>query len=619
MLRIEPAVVYASWGPIDDLKAWAGNAILWITGRVTWVGGQLLEVSTNKLVLGMGDILNGSFGSAINSIWKTIRDICNLAFIFGFIFTGIRTIIDPENAETKRFISKIIIAALLINFSLFFVKVIIDFSNFTAYQIYTNMTNGSGSLAQKVADTLGIVTIFSSGNPELLDKVTSTGAIGFYVMAGIFLIIAGFVFAAGAILLISRFVTLIYIMIASPVLFAGTIFPQTEEYASSLWHKLISAAFFAPAYFLLTIIALRILEALPLNKASTGNTFASALNSEGGAEFFDIILFFFVAIFFLMGALSIAHSMGIKGSEIVIKKTKSMIGASTAGLAAKAGRMTAGKLAYHIGHSDSLRDKASENTFKGFLARRTLGASHSVAHASFDGRNVGGVGKDLGLGDGQKGGYDGDLKKFKEKEQKYAKDLGHNEHHVEVVEGTYDAQIKTAKTELTELKKNANEATAPMREQLKEKTRLYNEAVNAGNTVEKEKLEKEMGALNVAIQNEKEIHATRIQEATDNITQLTEAKKEKVKQIKGSRQKNYAEVVESGVVPLPKKIRSNKYFIRANKYFNYGNAKAAHAIRDDAKKDKSDNEKLIDEIKGLKNSGGGGGGAPSAPAADPHH
>ncbi len=91
-------------------------------------------------------INNSTFGSTIDTMWTLIRDICNLAFIFGFIYVGIRTILDPDSVDPKRFLSKIIVGALLINFSLFFVKIIIDFSNFTALKIYTAMASESGSI-----------------------------------------------------------------------------------------------------------------------------------------------------------------------------------------------------------------------------------------------------------------------------------------------------------------------------------------------------------------------------------------------------------------------------------------------------------------------------------------
>lgn len=415
------------WGKMgSSLGAWLGNAVLEMAALVTWVGGRLLEEVTKSLVFGMGDwVAKGAgLGNAIDNTWEILRDICNLIFIFGFIYTGIRTILDPESAETKRFVAKIIIAALLINFSLFFVKMVIDFSNFAAYQIYISMVEGSGTLSAKIADTLGIITIWGPSAPETLANITKGGSFSFFMMAALFLIIAAFVFIGAAVLLISRFVTLIYIMVASPVLFAATIFPQTEEYASNLWHKLISAAFFAPAYFLLTLISIRLLEGIPLKGTVRGGSLVTALNPIGDnavqADSFEIILFFVLAIFFLISSLTIAHSMGIKGSEMVIKKTKSAIGASTAGLAAKAFRATAGQYAHDKAEDGDWKEKKA----KSWIGRQQIRLAQTAADTSFDARKVAGVGNAMGIGEGRKGGYATVLKEVKKKEEEFAKSLG---------------------------------------------------------------------------------------------------------------------------------------------------------------------------------------------------
>ena len=105
-----------------------GNFILTIASGVTWMGAQLLDASINYFILQIGTLIadGSSIGNAITNAWVMIRDICNLAFIFGFIYLGIRTILDSDNSNTKRMLASIIIGALLINFSLFFAKIIID-------------------------------------------------------------------------------------------------------------------------------------------------------------------------------------------------------------------------------------------------------------------------------------------------------------------------------------------------------------------------------------------------------------------------------------------------------------------------------------------------------------
>ncbi len=324
-----------------------GNFILTIASMVTWAGGKLLELSIEKFILNLGALINDSIGVSINNLWMVIRDMANLAFIFGFIYIGIMTIIDSSSANTKRMLASIIIGALLINFSLFFTKIIIDVSNYIAVEIYNSFivtsAGGNTSISAKFADTLGITTFYEFKNADQYAKTTTMGNIAFYFMAAIMLIVAGFVFAAGAILILIRFVALVFIMIFSPLLFAATVFPQTESMASDLWKKLINYSFFAPAYLILLMISLKVLESVVAVFKS--GSLVNALNGGGGgatppADFFDVILNFVIAILFLIMSLQIAMKFGVAGANKVMSvgnsvrgKVQSAVGRNTVGAA----------------------------------------------------------------------------------------------------------------------------------------------------------------------------------------------------------------------------------------------------------------------------------------------
>ncbi len=436
-----------SWGAgaLDDLMNKIGYIMLTFASLFTWAGGITLDFTIEKLVLGMGKMLGGSLGRSVDDIWALVRDISNLAFIFGFIYIGISTILDPEKSSTKKVLAQIIIGALLINFSLFFVKFITDFANLTTVKIYNTMTNGgTGGISITLAEKLGILSIYTEAKPEALAAVAGSSGLPYYIMASIFMVTAGFVFAAGAALLISRFVTLIFIMIASPILFAATAFPQTEHHASALWKKLFDTAFFAPAYLILIFISIKFLDGL---KIVTGKTsFTGALMDPMG-DSAAVILQFVVMIFFMVQALLIANKFSLTGSEMVISKTKSLIGASTAGLAARSGRATLGRLGNYVSKNEDLLDAAAHRRgVAGFMARSALKTSRVAADASFDGRNTA-LGKKADVGEGRKGGWVSVKKEVEEKEHKFAKSLGEIDEKDELVKRRSDA-ITSAETRL---------------------------------------------------------------------------------------------------------------------------------------------------------------------------
>ncbi len=523
------------WDPI--VKAF-GNLILSTAAFATWFGGMLLDISLNNLVFGMGSAINnGPLGGTINIAWSLIRDICNLAFIFGFIYVGIRTILDPDHADTKRFVSRIIIGALLINFSLFFVKVIVDFANFTSFQIYTSLANGTGNISSTIIDMLGVVTFYDVSNGEIIQKLADKPTFWFYAFGAIFLLITAFVFVAASILLIVRFVALILIMVFSPILFAATVFPQTAHFASDLWGKLVSYAFFAPVYLLLTLISLTLLQGL--NVRGSGS-FSNLLASETlAANQFGVVLNFCIIIFFMIASLTIARRMGIEGGDFAVSKTKMLIGASTAGLAARAGRATVGRYSYNKSQDQNLKDRAAQGGVSGFMARRQLNSLRSLSNASFDGRAVNGVGKKMGIGGGKSDGYAKNLEKNIKAEVNYAKGLGYDERRVKKTKEAGEARVHQAEVLVKERKKAMSEATRPLRADIQTALRLANDASltedqRRVHTMEVQNLKAKLDVVTAE-------HKEGIESAQEEIVSAKETMLHTIDEIKGERTKAYAE------------------------------------------------------------------------------
>lgn len=465
-----------------------GNIILNLASIVTWFGGKMLEESMDFLIFGMGDLVNSDkpLGVAINSLWITVRNICNLAFIFGFIYIGFRTIFDNDSSGAKRTLAQIIIAALLINFSLFFTKFIIDFSNILAIEIKNAMTSGTGTISEHIANLLGISGMFNVPSTDQFPTLTAGGNLWFYFMGAIFLITAGLVLAAGGILIIIRFAMLVFIMICSPVLFGATIFPKTAHYATELWSKLLSYSFFAPAYLLVLLFSMKIVEALTTPLNPTGKTISEGLSKsagEGGVglDTFAVLLLFTVAIVFLVASLKIGQAMSIAGAnkamgamDSVRKGAQGMLGGATFGAAGAISRRYIGGKASEWADNKELKDKAATS----FIAKQKLKLFRKAADSSFDVRSTD-LGKKMQLGEGRKGGYETVKKEVAEKEKKFGESLG------EV--GDDDVRVAARKNEIGGAKKS-HEA---QKEELNKLSVRRNEAVKDQKNAEKAKIEAE--------------------------------------------------------------------------------------------------------------------------------
>jgi hypothetical protein len=327
-----------------------------IGGVFTWVGGGILDYAVTMLVIRMGDLLTGNIGVAVDNLWMVIRDVFNILFIFGLIWIGLQTILGIGDSKLQKTLGNIIIAALLINFSLFITKAVIDFSNIAATQIYQtgfqDLTNSRVDLVRDtgiegivpgydVAGGFSISSVFMAnmelnsfaaeliapeeGGPGFINL--RAAGYGFLIM--ILQIIAGFVFLSGGILLIYRFIALIVYMIFSPAMFVGLIFAKFMKYQNQWWNGFLSNAFVAPAYLFMLYLAAAVFTGLNgVTQAVEVSTFSAGFNpgsiASGG---FAIFLFFAVMAGFLIAATMVAKQMGAAGASTVMKV--GMTGANT--------------------------------------------------------------------------------------------------------------------------------------------------------------------------------------------------------------------------------------------------------------------------------------------------
>ena len=502
-----------------------GTIIISIGAMFAWLGGTVLDLSISTVVTGMGNLINNQgVGIAIDTTWSVIRDFCNLAFIFGFIYIGIMSIIDYESGKVKSTLAHIIIGALLINFSLFITQAVIEFSNYLAYQVYVAMTgNGNVSISGALFRELNAGTFYSPSSAS--NFAIASAGLWYYVMGALLLFIAAFVFMTAAILLIIRFVALVFIMIASPILFAATVFPKTEGMVKDLWHKLFSYAFFAPLYLFLLFISIQIIRAF---NTTTGGTQLSDALGGGGTDgsTLGVIVGFLVAVFFLIQSVLIAQKLGMAGASMAIGTGAAL----TAGTVAYVGRNTAGRLASSYADSEKLKDKASRGGVSGWAAKQRLRAGRAVADTSFDARNskivsgaIAGVGAVTGvsaninsgapafLGNARKGGYTTVAKEKAEADKKFAQSLGHDEERYNAVETAGKATIATQERELEEAEKRKETETEAHRMDQERNVKDRKDA--------EKKVEKAVEDADKAKEAEREANA----KATEAETKLEEA------------------------------------------------------------------------------------------------
>lgn len=416
--------------------------MLWVVvnvlfGWLVWVGGMLLDTAINEYVIGFGTMYTGGsgLGFTIDRLWVIVRDIFNLTFIFGLVFIGLRMIFDSSNSSTRKMLVYLILAALLVNFSLFITKFVIDFSNIAAAQIASAFqVNGTGAAQvsgrfMKLMGLTGLLNTSTSAGFQF-ENMTGGAGIGYILGTMILYIISAFVFLGGALLLMIRFAVLNIYMVLSPLMFIGWVFPSAAGVTREYWKGFMSRAFFAPAYLLMLYLAQSILSTFAITAQNA--QLSSIFTERGQATFSTVVPPFVLTAVFLIASLVVAQKMGANGADGVIsvgrsltgkakQYTRSAAGAATFGAAAYAGRTTIGQGASRLSQWSSLNKWAAQDKF--FMGKAALNATKRVADSSFDGRQVAGLGKNLGIGTGRKGGYTTIVKERSDADAKFAKSL----------------------------------------------------------------------------------------------------------------------------------------------------------------------------------------------------
>lgn len=399
---------------------WLSILILQLATLLTGLAGMILNYAVQFTVVDMAKNLKEI--NMVDDAWKTIRDVANMGFIFILLYAAIQTILGI-GSDTKKLIVNIVVVAILINFSLFFTKVVIDSSNVLSTFFYDAIAPGSltesapnTGLSNKLMQPLKLTSIWNNKDIEVLaGKKTIT--IG--VMGTILSLIAAFVFFAVAVMLVIRFVVLIFVLILSPLAFIGYILPQLKTYKDQWIEALMGQAFFAPIYFMLTWIVIKISTGIiesPAGKIMETGSFATAFTGIVGADgnalppplsSIAILMNFIIVIVFLIASLIIAKKWADKAGHGVPGLTKwatGLAGGATLGMAGRLGRGTIGRAGAAVGDNEGLKERAAKGGVGGMAARLALATGRKTGSASFDVRGTP-LSSSLGAGQAQKGGF----------------------------------------------------------------------------------------------------------------------------------------------------------------------------------------------------------------------
>lgn len=373
--------------------------------------------------------------------WQLVRDISNIFFILILVWTGLATIFDfggKSSINMKRVVPNLILSALLINFSLFVTRVVIDISNITArifYNqihvcegdcrddnsdgVYDNPLNGPGgftSVSSKIVAQFNPQKLFSPG--VLNDQASNQEVRGTNIggsdpdtrEAGYFIIVtlmaAAIIFGVAmmfwktAFFFLGRVIGLYIAMIFAPFAFISMgnmpIVSSVKDLSWNSWIKdLSSYALLAPIFvFFLYLIS-----------SLMNSSLLTVYDGQQSKSFFETVIFILIPmliVYFMVdqGVKIAKNYAGLIGNKIQEYSQKAIgfaAGAAMGGTALLGGRVLGGA-ASALNKSTvglRLRDVAAKNKgLKAFLARQALGGLKGASEGSYDIRQSG-LGKNL--------------------------------------------------------------------------------------------------------------------------------------------------------------------------------------------------------------------------------
>lgn len=318
---------------VAELVGWFNS---WLIPAVQWAA---------NLFAGTVDIADAPLREvqAITVGWTIVRDIANIFLIFILLVIAIATILRIESYGARALLVRLILVALLINFSLLAAQVVVDASNILGRTFLaklhpidvklasvlqlskltasgTNTPSSPRGIALPPNNVMAAIPnrgAFDADTTNIVDQALSnagqnqfnpsTALMFINVVILVFLLLAFFVFIALSIFYITRTIALLVLFVLAPFGFLFLTLPATRGLATKWWTKLFEWSFFYPIsmFFLylsvvwgVQITSLQLQGSLVLNAG--------------------LVFHYITMIGFLLASVLVAKQMGIYGAGAVI-------------------------------------------------------------------------------------------------------------------------------------------------------------------------------------------------------------------------------------------------------------------------------------------------------------
>lgn len=277
------------------------NPISWFCRLIFWVFLQILKLVADVFIYVLTPSNFGGFVKfqPVQQIWLKARDLANIGIILGFVFTAVATILKIEKYSWEKMLWRLVLVALLVNFSLVICGMFVDLSNF----LTTFFITGAGSQTFGFKEILAYTasTIACAGHNKGYESASA--------LIGTIVVIIFIGQVIGLILYtIVRIVTLWITLGLSPLFLLSLAFPGAEKLADT-WKN-----YFTQAIVSLPIIAFSFYFVMVM-LVSVALNFQSLTGEILTRKFIAVLSFGIIIIVLSQAILAIAGALGIKNIQ----------------------------------------------------------------------------------------------------------------------------------------------------------------------------------------------------------------------------------------------------------------------------------------------------------------
>jgi hypothetical protein len=302
-----------------SVKTGVAKVLGWIMFPFIALFGKLAVIFLNLLVkvASYSDFIHSP---AVTNGWVVVRDLCNMFFVLILLVIAFASILRIESYNLKTWLPKLVIMAILINFSKLICGIFIDFTQvimLTFVNAFKDMAGGN------LTEMLGITDILRFSKKEDGVEQTFEGIIGSVILALVFVIIACVVILTMLIMLVMRIVMIWIYVVLSPLAYLLASFPQGQQYSQRWWSDFSKNLIIGPvlAFFIwLSFASMGSGNSAESIKGMTPDKTDEQIQVAGSqAGVPENIIKYIISIGMLLGGMMIAQEMGGQAGKVVGK------------------------------------------------------------------------------------------------------------------------------------------------------------------------------------------------------------------------------------------------------------------------------------------------------------